>query len=80
VAARFAAGWHRVLDRPEQTVLAVVHGLTVRYTVDAAQGLVPAQRAEQVALAEPYELSEAELRAAVESLEGWAQSPAWRTG
>jgi broad specificity phosphatase PhoE len=80
VAARFAAGWHRVLDRPEQTVLAVVHGLTVRYTVDAAQGLVPAQRAEQVALAEPYELSEGELRAAVEALQGWAQSPAWRTG
>ena len=80
VAARFAAGWRRVLERPEQTVLAVVHGLTVRYTVDAAEGLVPAQRADQVALAEPYELSERELRAAVEELERWAQTPAWRTG
>jgi broad specificity phosphatase PhoE len=80
VAARFAAGWRRVLERPEQTVLAVVHGLTVRYTLDAARGLVPAQRADQVALAEPYELSDEELRAAVETLEGWAQRPAWRAG
>jgi broad specificity phosphatase PhoE len=80
VAARFAAGWRRVLERPEQIVLAVVHGLTVRYTLDAAQGLVPTQRADQVALAEPYELSEGELRAAVEALRRWAQTPAWRTG
>jgi 2,3-bisphosphoglycerate-dependent phosphoglycerate mutase len=80
VAARFAAGWRRVLERPEQTVLAVVHGLIVRYTLDAARGLVPAQRADQVALAEPYELSDDELRAAVRTLEGWAQRPVWRTG
>ena len=80
VGARFAAGWTRVLERAEQTVLAVVHGLTVRYTIDAASGLVPAQRADQVALAEPYELSERELRAAIETLERWAQRPAWRTG
>ena len=80
VAARFAAGWRRVLERSEQTVLAVVHGLTVRYTLDAAEGLVPAQRADQVALAEPYELDERELRAAVGTLERWAQRPAWRGG
>lgn len=80
VAARFAAGWRRVLERPEQTVLAVVHGLTVRYTVDAARGLVPSQRADQVALAEPYVLGERELRAAAEELERWAQTPVWRTG
>jgi 2,3-bisphosphoglycerate-dependent phosphoglycerate mutase len=80
VAARIAAGWRVVLERPEQTVLAVVHGLTVRYTIDAAQGLVPAQRAEQVGLAEPYELSERELRTAADTLARWSQDPAWRAG
>ena len=78
VAARFAAGFRRVLERTEPTVLAVVHGLTVRYTIDAAAGLVPAQWVEQIALAEPHELDEAALRRAVEVLEGWARRPVWR--
>ena len=45
-----------------------------------AAGLVPAQHADPVALAEPYELTERELRAAVEALERWAQRPAWWSG
>jgi broad specificity phosphatase PhoE len=80
VAARLATGWRRVLERPEETVIAFVHGLTMRYTIDAARGLVPAQRADQVALAEPYVLNEPELRAAVGTLERWARRPAWRSG
>ena len=78
VAARFAAGLRRVLERPEAAVLVVVHGLTVRYAIDAAVGLVPAQRAEQVGLAEPHEVGEAELRRAVDVLGDWARRPVWR--
>ncbi len=43
-AARFARALRLVLARPEERVLVVGHALAIRYTVDAAAGLVPAAR------------------------------------
>ena len=41
IAARIAAGLVALLRRPQATVLAVSHGLPVRYVLDAAEGRVP---------------------------------------
>src|SRR6188508_2994810 len=48
-AARFARGLRVLLGRHETVVLLVGHALMVRYTLDAAGGLVPAARMAPVA-------------------------------
>ena len=37
-ARRIAAGLGALLDRPERVILAVTHGLPLRYVLDAADG------------------------------------------
>ena len=43
-ARRVAAGLAALLDRPERVILAVTHGLPLRYVLDAADGSFPGQR------------------------------------
>lgn len=74
---RYARGYRALLARPEETVLVVVHGLPVRYVLDAAAGSVPAPAVEQVPYAEPFSVEAAELTAAVELLDAWARQPTW---
>jgi broad specificity phosphatase PhoE len=74
---RYAAGYRRVLTRPERTVLVVAHGLPVRYVLGAIESIPPAALVEQVAYAEPYRLSAAGLEAAVCLLETWSDRPSW---
>ena len=62
---------------PEQTILIVAHGLPIRYVLNALDRISPMPLVEQVAYAEPYRLSSAELEAAVSSLETWAKQPLW---
>jgi broad specificity phosphatase PhoE len=76
--ARYASAYRTILARPERTILVVTHGLPIRYVLNALDGTDPAPLVEQVAYAEPYRLSSAQLRAAVERLEQWAAAPAWR--
>jgi broad specificity phosphatase PhoE len=78
VAARYARGFGRVLDRLEPVVLLVGHALALRYVLDAARGLVPAPLITPVEHATAYELSADEVRAAVDLLEAWSRSPAFR--
>src|SRR6266545_7735112 len=55
--ARFARGFRALLDRPEGTVLAVLHSLPVSYLVGAAAGKDPATRLPLLPYAEPQTLS-----------------------
>lgn len=77
VAARYVHGFRRVLDRDEPTILVVAHGLPLRYTLLALEGLDPTPIVDQVPLATPYRLGRDELERAVARLERWSQTPAW---
>jgi hypothetical protein len=67
-----------VLARPEEIVLLVGHALMLRYTLDAAEGLVPAARMAPVAHASPYRLDREGVARAAELLESWARAPSLR--
>jgi probable phosphoglycerate mutase len=75
--ARYVRGCHTLLDRPERTILVVAHGLPIRYVLNSLENTNPAPLVEQVAYAEPYRLSAAELERAVARLDRWASVPAW---
>jgi probable phosphoglycerate mutase len=75
VAARVAAGLERLLGREEEVVLAVSHALTVRYTLEAAAGRVPAARIEPVPHAAVVSLGADEVRRAAGVLAAWSRDP-----
>jgi 2,3-bisphosphoglycerate-dependent phosphoglycerate mutase len=77
VAARYVRGFRLVLERREDTILVVAHGLPLRYTLLALEGLDPTPIVEQVPLAEPYHLRRADLERALERLERWSRAPLW---
>ena len=77
--ARYVRGYRTLLARSEDAVLAVLHGLPVRYVLDALEGRNPAAAVAQVPYAEAFRLSADELREAVDRLEAWVASPAWAT-
>ena len=64
-------------DGPKQTILAVSHGLPVRYVLDAADGRLPARRLEHVPHATPYRLERTTVERAAETLRAWAASPSF---
>jgi broad specificity phosphatase PhoE len=74
---RYIRGYRMILGRPERRILLVAHGLPVRYILDAHNGRDPAAAVAQVPYAEPFQLDEQELTAAVHRLETWAASPHW---
>ncbi len=76
-AARFAAGYRLLLDRPERTVLLVAHALPLRYLLDAAAGRDPGSRTDPLPYAEPEELEAAAVEAAAGRLERWSAAPAF---
>jgi broad specificity phosphatase PhoE len=75
--ARYVHGYRMILARPEATVLAVSHGLPVRYVLDAVAGRNPAAAVALVPYAEAYRLSAVDLEHAVRRLEAWLLTPAW---
>ena len=77
VAERYARGYRQVLARPEETVLVVAHGLTIRYLLLALEGDPPRPIVESVEYATPYRLSRSELEHGVERLELWVRDPVW---
>lgn len=78
VAARYARGLRRVLELDASAILVVGHALFVRYTLDAASGLVPAARMAPVEHAVPYRVGVREIAAAAEVLEKWSRAPRFR--
>lgn len=78
VVERYVRGFRVLLERPERLVLAVVHGLPIRYVLNALEGALPMPVLEQVPYGEPFRVSADELETAVAELEAWAAAPAWR--
>jgi len=77
-AARFASGLRLVVARPERRVLVVGHALAIRYTLDAANALVPAARMAPVEHAVAYRLGHDDVVRAAELLESWSAEPRFR--
>ena len=77
VVTRYVAGFRRLLERRESTVLAVLHSLPIAYVLAAARGDGIARRVELVEYTRPYRLAADELRVAVEQLEAWCAAPTW---
>jgi probable phosphoglycerate mutase len=77
VAARYARGFGQLLARQEETVLLVAHSLPIAYIRDAAQGVAPRSRTDQVDYATVLRLTDEELSAAVGVLEEWAATPSF---
>lgn len=76
-AARVARGSRVLLDRHEDHLLVVAHGLPIRYLLLAVAGEGPRPVLEKVDYATPYEVTRQELLEAVEDLRRWAENPAW---
>lgn len=74
-ADRIAAALIELLERPEETILAVSHALPVRYVLDASDGSFPAARIARVPHATPFALDAAAVELAAETLRVWASAP-----
>jgi broad specificity phosphatase PhoE len=78
VARRYAAAYRELLERPEGTILAVLHALPVAYLLLAREGRPPRPRVDvRVEYARPYRFTAGELERALAVLEGWCASPTW---
>ena len=75
--ARYAQGFRALLARPERIALVVIHGLPIRYVLNALDGQPPQPVLDQVPYAEPFRVTAEELETAVRELESWAAAPAW---
>jgi probable phosphoglycerate mutase len=77
IARRYAAGFRRLHDRPEETVLLVAHSLPIAYVRDAATGVPPRSRLDQVDYASVLRLEREDLERALGVLESWVAAPAF---
>ena len=77
IVRRYAAGLRRLHDRPEGTVLLVAHSLPIAYVRDAALGIPPRSRMDQVDYATVLRLEREDVERALDVLEAWAASPAF---
>jgi probable phosphoglycerate mutase len=72
VLRRFARGYRLLLDRPEPTIVAILHSLPISYLL-----LGPLQRLPLLDYASPASVVASEVLAGVERLENWATRPTW---
>jgi broad specificity phosphatase PhoE len=78
IVLRCARAYRALLERPEPTILAVLHALPIAYLLSALEGTAPAPRMGRVVeYAHPYRVEADELRPAVELLEAWCAAPSW---
>ena len=70
--SRFARGYRLLLERPETTIVAILHSLPISYLVTG-----PLQRLALLDYAEPATVTATDVLAGVERLEQWATSPTW---
>jgi probable phosphoglycerate mutase len=78
VAMRVADALDELLNRAEETILAIGHALPVRYVIDAADGTFPAAKIEPLVHAMPYRLDRTRVEAAAETLRVWSEEPQFR--
>jgi broad specificity phosphatase PhoE len=69
---RFARGYRLLLERPERTIVAILHALPIGYLLSG-----PLREMPLLEHAQPAILAAPDVRAAVERLETWATSPTW---
>jgi broad specificity phosphatase PhoE len=77
LVARYAAGFRRLLERPERTIFIVTHSLPLAYVLMARAGRDPAPEVPHVEYAQIHAISAGELAHAVARLEGWCAAPTW---
>jgi broad specificity phosphatase PhoE len=77
LVARYAAGFRRIVDRPERTILVVAHSLPIAYVLMALAGLDPAPRVPLVEHAEIHTVAAGELTRAITRFEAWCSAPGW---
>jgi broad specificity phosphatase PhoE len=77
LVARYAAGFRRILARPERAIFVVAHSLPIAYILMALAGLDPAPRVPLVEYTQTHTVSAGELRRAVARLERWCAAPSW---
>jgi alpha-ribazole phosphatase len=77
LVARYTAGFRKLLERPEDTILIVTHSLPVAYVLMAFGGQDPAPRVPLVGYANIYAIASHELDQAVTRLESWCAAPTW---
>ena len=75
--SRYVAGYRKLLERPEATILVVAHSLPLSYVLGAVEGGSPAPAVAQIPYAEAFELAAEELERAVDLLDEWARAPRW---
>lgn len=76
--SRYAEAYHALLERPEPTILAVLHALPIAYALLALDGVPPAPRVDlKVEHARPHPLTADELRRALGILDAWRREPTW---
>src|SRR5262249_26307340 len=75
---RFVGAYRRLLERPEPTILAVLHALPIAYVLRALDGRPPAARMDDpVAYAHGYPVATADFLEAVDLLDSWSRQPTW---
>ena len=77
LVARYAAGFRRILERPERAIFVVAHSLPIAYVLMALAGLDPSPRVPLVDYAKPHAVSADELTRATARLEAWCAAPSW---
>jgi len=78
IVSRCTRAYRTLLERPEATILVVLHALPIAYLLGALEGTAPAPRMGRVVEhAHPYRAEADELREAVELLERWCAAPSW---
>ena len=76
-AARIAAALEALVQRPEETILAISHALPIRYVLDAADGSFPSRRVVHVPHAAPFRLERTAVERAAATLRAWTAEPAF---
>ena len=78
IAARVADAYRHLAGLEPRAILAVAHGITIAYALDAAEGLPPAPRLRRpIDYATPFFLDAAGVRRAVGVIDAWCADPTW---
>ncbi len=77
IVARYARAFRILLERPEESILAVTHSLPIAYALSTRGGELPTPRVPLVGHASVHRFTAEELDRAAEALETWVGAPTW---